>query len=675
MIAEPAPLDDDQTEHPSGNYVVAHEAYTAAGWRGVLPLPSKAKQPPPKGCTGSDGRWPSVADCWDWKLHRPADCNVALRLPENVAGLDIDQYAAKLGWSNLEEYREANRLPALPPTWRSSARDWPSGVRCYRIPAGVRLRGEAVADVETIQHHHRYAVVWPSVHPSGELYRWYDPSGAPVPPGRVPQADELPELPPEWVKHLRETRPEPIPVERPSAAEHREPEWHPTVIDDFDRIVSGLRGAPAGSRHEKTRGLMLKLCRDEQDGLAGSTAALDRLGEVFVSLVKDDRPNDAWGEWQRMLDGGRHLARTTTTRAIELETQYQADYEWLAASLPEPSMVNVTPLRTEHLHTEPVPSASDDPCESSLIVWADFWRNDSPVADFLVEPLLARGRGHAIYARAKLGKSLLLGEVGVGLATGRAVLDQPAGPAINVVYFDLEMTEDDVRERLGDLGYGPNDDLSHFHYYLLPRLPPLDTVAGGAAVEGIATKRKADLVVFDTMSRVIEGPEDKSDTFRAFYQHTGSRLKRLGMTYARLDHSGKDPAKGQRGSSAKADDVDVVWEITPADNGVKLRATHRRMSWVPETVTLRRETDPLRHVVLDGGYPAGTRELADLLDSLRVPLKTTYRDAGEALRAKGHRFSNQLLGPTLKFRRQEADRREQQRLAAPEQRRSKDRAA
>jgi hypothetical protein len=46
----------------------------------------------------------------------------------------------------------------------------------------------------------------------------------------------------------------------------------------------------------------------------------------------------------------------------------------------------------------------------------------------------------------------------------------------------MEMTLDDVHERLGDLGYGPDDDLERRNYHLLPALPPLDHPEGGAAV-------------------------------------------------------------------------------------------------------------------------------------------------------------------------------------------------
>ncbi len=230
----------------------------------------------------------------------------------------------------------------------------------------------------------------------------------------------------------------------------------------------------------------------------------------------------------------------------------------------------------------------------------------------------------------------MLDAVAAGV-TGRPVFGQLPEPPIRVVYLDMEMTTEDVRERLDDLGYGEQDELSGLAYYMLPSLPTLDTAAGGAMLESIVTRHQADLVVIDTMSRVVEGGENDSDTYRDFYRHTGRRLKAMGVALARLDHAGKSDAAGQRGSSAKNDDVDVVFELTTRDEEqfVVLRRTHTRVPWIPAEVIFRRENGAaqFRHVLLDGGLPEGTQEVIALLNSLQVPVETTIRDATDALRA------------------------------------------
>src|SRR5207249_3684126 len=103
--------------------------------------------------------------------------------------------------------------------------------------------------------------------------------------------------------------------------------------------------------------------------------------------------------------------------------------------------------------------------------------------------------------------------------------------------------------------------------------------------------------------------ENSADTIRAFYRYTGLGLKKRGVTSARLDHSGKDGTKGRRGSSAKGDDVDVIWRVERTNEGLILKRDAARMGWVPERVPLRRLDDPLRYVIATGSWPAGTRDL------------------------------------------------------------------
>jgi hypothetical protein len=45
----------------------------------------------------------------------------------------------------------------------------------------------------------------------------------------------------------------------------------------------------------------------------------------------------------------------------------------------------------------------------------------------------------------------------------------------------------------------------------------------------------------------------------------GIVLKSDGRSLLRLDHTGKDPGKGQRGTSAKDGDVDVMFQFSDVD--------------------------------------------------------------------------------------------------------------
>jgi hypothetical protein len=287
------------------------------------------------------------------------------------------------------------------------------------------------------------------------------------------------------------------------------------------------------------------------------------------------------------------------------------------------------------------------------IDWPAFWAEESPDEEWVVEQIVPAGRQVAIFSPAKAGKSLLAVDLAAATATGRSVLGRPAGPPRSVIYLDLEMTPTDLRERLSDLGYGPDDDLSKLAYYQLPSLPALDTDRGGQVLEALARRHAAELAVIDTMARAVDGAEDDADTYRAFYTHTGVRLKRMGVALLRLDHAGKDIGKGQRGSSGKADDVDVVFRLGIVEGCVVLTRTHSRIPWVPAEVTLRRELEPnLRHVLTDGGWPAGVADVARLLDQLGIPLDATTAGAVRTLKLAEKPRRRQLVGAALRFRRE-----------------------
>jgi hypothetical protein len=300
---------------------------------------------------------------------------------------------------------------------------------------------------------------------------------------------------------------------------------------------------------------------------------------------------------------------------------------------------------------EPEPD-DDDPYGASRIDWPAFWSRDHNAEEWLVEPLLPHGRAVALYSPAKQGKSLLVLDVAARLATGGRVLDRQAGAPVDVLYLDLEMTEDDLHDRLTTMGYGPDTDLGHLHYYLLPSLPPLDTPAGGEAVLGIAARHNAQLVIIDTTARVLSGNENDADTVRAFHQHVGLPLKAAGVTVWRLDHAGKDLTRGQRGTSAKNDDVDLVWELSRRDDGLRLRATHRRQSWIPESIDLVFvEGPPFRHELLAGeSFPEGTRDLAERLDAMGIPLDWGGNRVRKALRDAGHKARTDVVAAAIRYR-------------------------
>lgn len=188
----------------TGPYAQVALQYWAAGWQGVIPLPSRDKYPPPRGFTGAGALMPSYADVYAWVEGDEGNGNIGLRFPPNLIGIDVDAYGEKMGGVTLAE--KLVRWGELPETWKLSSRgkDGLSGIYVYSIPEGLRWPGIVGPGIDIIENRYRYAVTWPSVHPSGKVYEWFDPTGLPysIDTDNVPSPSDFPALPQSWINNL-----------------------------------------------------------------------------------------------------------------------------------------------------------------------------------------------------------------------------------------------------------------------------------------------------------------------------------------------------------------------------------------------------------------------------------------------------------------------------------------
>jgi hypothetical protein len=325
--------------HQQSPFAAAWQQYRAAGWPGVLWLPPGQKAPPPSAHTGEDGVQPSDAVLAAVAAQAPAG-NIALRLPRDgglcIVGIDVDHYdkikALPDGSRHVVQKRGGDllaqlegQLGPLPPTWRSSARPLPSGIRFYRVPAG-RYRTTIGDAIEIVQWHHRYAVVWPSTNPEagGGQYQWshghpgvdqlvQQALAAGNPP--VPQPGELAELPPAWVEYLRSGATE----AGPAMAGHAAGEvmlagivgdTRPPCAEVYNAAARGfaeLEAAAAGSRHDVATARVHHLVQLGAHGHVGVGEALIGLEAVFEKLTAGEDRGD---EWRRLMTTSARKAVT-----------------------------------------------------------------------------------------------------------------------------------------------------------------------------------------------------------------------------------------------------------------------------------------------------------------------------------------------------------------------------
>lgn len=349
-------------ETSQGPFASSAWIYREAGWPGVIPIGRKPgeKHPPPVGYTGHEGIDPSGADIQTWIEGAAGNLNVAIHLPPDVYVLDVDTYGEKNGAASLAELAE--QLGPLPPTWSSTARGAgsPSRHLLFRaqLPAGrVWLDHPGVA-IESLHTGHRYAMVWPSAHPSGTV-TWYDPDGEAY--EGVPEKEWLPDLPPEWVLGCSQEG---------SIIPGSAVEWEAAAAavkafrdgDACPRVDAALAGELARIARADTEGLhepgaIHPLVCYGVEGHAGVRAALERHHHAHVEArmrLRGTSKGVAVAEWQRMVQGsiGKKLKETEGEIATSCscdEVDLTFDDSGIEAEIKEPQPHEVDYFTDAHL--------------------------------------------------------------------------------------------------------------------------------------------------------------------------------------------------------------------------------------------------------------------------------------------------------------------------------------
>lgn len=288
-------------------YASVAEDYWQHGWQ-PFPLPVREKKQPPSGVTGHKGRDVTEEDVKGWMGSQPALSNVGLRMPDNVVGIDVDDYLAddgtrKVGGATLADL-EADLGP-LPPTTVSSSRfaAFPeSGIRFYIVPDAYDTSDwptGAGKDVDIIRHGHRYAVVSPSV-VKGRTYEWHDQRTGEA--GVIPSVADLPELPTAWCEYLQ-------PRAKVSGTESDEKSSvvaasHPYIRAALNNAYAELAGTRSGSRNDVLNKKAYSLGR-----LVAGTELTE--AEVRQVLMEASRVNGYIGE------EGERAAEETITSGLE----------------------------------------------------------------------------------------------------------------------------------------------------------------------------------------------------------------------------------------------------------------------------------------------------------------------------------------------------------------------
>jgi bifunctional DNA primase/polymerase-like protein/AAA domain-containing protein len=168
------------------------QEYFDKGWLPV-PLPYRKKANPPGGYTGRSATKKIDQKTINRWLKTSSPQNIAIKIPDDMIGLDVDNYEGHDGANTLIDLEKKHGT--LPGTCVVTSRaDGISGIRLFKVPPGLAWSGKYGPGIDIIQAGHRYAVAWPSIHPEGRVYSWHD--------GVIPSRDEVADLPAALVEEL-----------------------------------------------------------------------------------------------------------------------------------------------------------------------------------------------------------------------------------------------------------------------------------------------------------------------------------------------------------------------------------------------------------------------------------------------------------------------------------------
>ncbi|MER7799103.1 bifunctional DNA primase/polymerase [Streptomyces parvulus] len=609
-------------------YATGAPLYAEAGWTGVFPVVRSTKLPALKNVTGRDGIQ-SQPGQYDGAhvLSAHGAANIGVRLPRGLVGIDVDDYETKTGAATLAKLEA--ELGPLPPTFTSTARgDGPSRIRLYRVPEHCgELAVSAGADIDIIQHHHRYAVVWPSVHPkTGTAYRWYGTDGEALPEGLIVPQDGFPDLPAAWLEHLSKPQRDQAPGAGLGAEEFTAlygGESDPELVERIREQFAGREG----SRHDA---MLRALGWAARSAVEGKVAAAGAFG-----LLEED--------WYEAFDlpGSREPG----------EGEFQALLERAVADAPEPSAEAVS---------EPETASAEAPVSSLVGGW-DFLAPDEPD-----EPPLW---GHAdVAALWSSGESLfLVGPPGAGKSTlahlvvfGRlGLLPEVFGFPVaddgrKVLYLAMDRPKQIQRAMRRLVRPEHRTTLTErlvFHRGPLP-VSLTSSDEHRDYLRDLALREGAGVIVVDSIKDVLPDASDEKAAGR--YNSARQSALAAGVEWVELHHNRKangtnkapntlEDVYGSRWLTAGAGSVLSLWQDEPGSPVISL--SHLRASgekWRDTTLILDTEAGTL------------TTESQETLEDFarRNPKGFTVGQATAALYPKSSKGKTE--GVRLKIKRLEA---------------------
>ena len=584
-------------------YAAAAPLYRAAGWMQVIPLPEGRKTPPPAGFTGRSRKPVTDEQMQLWSQSDPT-ATTGIVIPEGVLVLDIDaeqghQVKAD-GAKGISELSQ--ELGALPATWSSTSHgiDSPARHLFYKVPEGLAWKGGAIEGVDILQPGHRYSVVWPSIHPSGEMYCWYTPSGSTT--SQIPHISDLATLPWKWVDYLRKpehTTPKPA---FNTLISHETGTYDTRMCKAINTFLNKTLSNPAskGSRHDTTLQAVWALVNFAQEGHRGALDAINQLKPRFIAEIAPDRPGkerEAAREWAAILSGAMEKVNGIQSHAdpceqSKIERMLPGEFNELTQNTIANQMGESHPQQVQNVGTTPVQNGSAPASQVQNGSMESYEANKNASSSWRFEDLaqLASGielpptptvfqreDGQGLFYRGAVND--LHGEPGCGKSMiAQIATAQELKNNRDVIYIDYEDSARNVVKRLLLLGVTGEQIISHLHY-VRPSAKPSSPTSLDGWRETLDYADTATLTIIDGVTSCLAyaGLDSNSgDDIAAWYNTMPRLISACGPAVVLIDHVVKSKdnrgryAGGSMQKLALIDGISYSVDMTkPVGKGVK----------------------------------------------------------------------------------------------------------
>lgn len=584
-------------------YAAAAPLYRAAGWMQVIPLPEGRKTPPPSGFTGRSRKPVTDEQVRFWSQSDPT-ANTGIVIPEGVLVLDIDaeqghQVKAD-GAKGISELSQ--ELGALPATWSSTSHgiDSPARHLFYKVPEGLAWKGGAIEGVDILQPGHRYSVVWPSIHPSGEMYCWYTPSGSTT--SQIPHISDLATLPWKWVDYLR--KPEHT-TPRPTSNTLISPEtgtYDARMCKAVNTFLHKTLSNPAnkGSRHDTALQAVWALVNFAQEGHRGALDAISQLKPRFIQEVAPDRQGkerEAAREWASILSGAMEKVNGVQSHVdpceqSKIERVTPGEFDELTQNAAASQMEESHPEAVQNTGTMPVQAGSTPVASvqngsmesheasknaSSSWQFEDLTQLASGIELPPTPTVFQREDGQGLFYRGAVND--LHGEPGCGKSMiAQIATAQELKQGHDVIYIDYEDSARNVVKRLLLLGVSGEQIIGHLHY-VRPSAKPSSPTSLGGWRETLDYADTATLAIIDGVTSCLAyaGLDSNSgDDIAAWYNTMPRLISACGPAVVLIDHVVKSKdnrgryAGGSMQKLALIDGISYSVDMTkPVGKGVK----------------------------------------------------------------------------------------------------------